>query len=103
MHMCVEVTSHYITQQGRNGKGKIVYKINDFFKPMLFVVSVVNYTQMAKEVIKRLLNHYASLNVAELPAESNTSFFLVSEMIPEQEEFGGDVKFSFIHCYKHLP
>lgn len=62
---------------------------------MLFVVSVVNYTQMAKEVIKQLLNHYASLNVAELPAESNTSFSLVSEMIPEQEEFGGDVKFSF--------
>lgn len=67
---------------------------------MLFIVSLVNYTQMAKEVIKQLLNHYASLNVAELPAV--THFSLVSEMIPEQEEFGGDVKFSF-HCYKHLP
>lgn len=39
---------------------------------MLFIVSLVNYTQMAKEVIKQLLNHYASLNVAELPAESHT-------------------------------
>lgn len=38
---------------------------------MLFIV-LVNYTQMAKEVIKQLLNHYASLNVAELPAESHT-------------------------------
>lgn len=71
---------------------------------MLFVVSVVKYTQMAKEVIKLLLNHYASLNVAELPAESNTSFSPVSEMIPEQVVFLGDaVKLSFIQCYKHLP